>query len=126
MNNSANTVYDYAMETAYLRQYGGGLGVIQVQGQASDFFGNATGYVLSGAVTLVGDTTIGGNSGPMYTYQAGDTNYETISAGTPVKAGFGYWAYFTGSTPGTVRMMSSSPSCTSRVTRPPRSATSVA
>lgn len=31
-NNAANTVYDYAMQTAYLRQYSGGLGVTNQDG----------------------------------------------------------------------------------------------
>ena len=30
---------------------------------------------------------------PLYTFQAGDTNYETVSANTPLAAGKGYWAY---------------------------------
>jgi hypothetical protein len=47
-------------------------------------------------------TTITGNTGSMYTYQAGDTNYETVNAGTPVKPGYGYWAYFQSQSTGTI------------------------
>jgi hypothetical protein len=35
-----------------------------------------------------------GTSGSLFTYQAGDTNYETVAAGSPLKGGEGYWAYF--------------------------------
>lgn len=30
----------------------------------------------------------------MYTWQPNDTSYETVNAGTAVKPGYGYWAYF--------------------------------
>jgi hypothetical protein len=49
-------------------------------------------------VAAPGGQTITGASDPMYTWQAGDTAYETITAGTPVRAGVGYWAYFTSDT----------------------------
>ena len=45
-------------------------------------------------------TTINGATGPLYTYQAADTSYETIPSGAPLQAGEGYWAYF--STPATL------------------------
>ena len=35
----------------------------------------------------------------LLTFQAGDTSYETVSAGTPFKAGVGYWAFFPVATP---------------------------
>lgn len=37
-------------------------------------------------------------SNPMYTYQATDTAYQTVPNTQPVSAGYGYWAYFTGTT----------------------------
>jgi hypothetical protein len=48
-----------------------------------------------------GGTTIPGGSLPTYTYQAGDSDYETNSTGT-IKAGQGYWQYFTSATNYTV------------------------
>jgi hypothetical protein len=36
-------------------------------------------------------TTLPGVSGSLFTLQPGDTAYETIPAGTPLKAGAGYW-----------------------------------
>lgn len=38
--------------------------------------------------------TFPGASGPLYTFQAGDTNYETLPQGSPISAGRGYWAFF--------------------------------
>jgi PKD repeat protein len=38
--------------------------------------------------------TFPGASGPLYTFQAGDTDYETLPQGSPISAGRGYWAYF--------------------------------
>jgi len=37
-----------------------------------------------------------GTSGSLYALRAGDTGYETVAAATPLTAGNGYWAYFTG------------------------------
>jgi hypothetical protein len=48
-----------------------------------------------------------GNTGPLYTYQAGDTNYQTIAAGTQLFAGSGYWAYFDAATAGTIPVSNS-------------------
>jgi len=31
---------------------------------------------------------------PLYTLRAGDTEYEIVPTSAPVKAGWGYWAYF--------------------------------
>jgi len=39
-------------------------------------------------------TVIAGAGGPLLTFQAGDTAYETLPNGSPAKAGRGYWAYF--------------------------------
>ena len=43
-----------------------------------------------------------GNSGPLYTYQAGDTVYETLASGGPLTQPDGYWAYFGGAAGGTI------------------------
>jgi PKD repeat protein len=43
-------------------------------------------------------TTFAQADGPLYTYQAGDTSYETVANTTPAAAGHGYWAYFTAPT----------------------------
>ncbi len=42
-------------------------------------------------------TVLTGSANPLYTYQAGDTNYESITTGTPLTPGQGYWAYFASS-----------------------------
>lgn len=39
-------------------------------------------------------TVVTGAAGPLYTWQAGDTAYETIAVGSPLQAGHGYWVYF--------------------------------
>jgi hypothetical protein len=41
-------------------------------------------------------TVINGNTGSLFTLQAGDTTYETIPSGSPLIAGQSYWAYFGG------------------------------
>ncbi|HZQ38672.1 MAG TPA: hypothetical protein VFD32_22295, partial [Dehalococcoidia bacterium] len=46
--------------------------------------------------------------GPLYTFQAGDTNYETLPQGSPIAAGRGYWAFF--NAPTTVPLTASSQS----------------
>jgi hypothetical protein len=59
----------------------------------------ASGWNIVGGPT---GTLILGAIGPMYTYQAGDTAYETIGNGTPLTQPQGYWAYMgaaTGSIP---------------------------
>lgn len=48
-----------------------------------------------------------GNSGPLYTFQAGDAAYEVIQSGTPLRAGFGYWAYLP--TGGTITLPTANP-----------------
>ena len=48
-----------------------------------------------------------GANGPMYTWQLGDTVYQTIANGTAVKAGVGYWAYFTSDSTNTVPLTTS-------------------
>lgn len=42
--------------------------------------------------------TFPGAAGPLYTFQTGDTNYETLPQGSPISAGRGYWAFFNGPT----------------------------
>jgi len=39
-------------------------------------------------------TVLDGAQGPLFTFQAGDTNYEALPQGTPLQSGLGYWAYF--------------------------------
>lgn len=51
-------------------------------------------------------TTVSGNNGPLYTYRAGDTAYETVPSGGALSAGQGYWAYF--NTAGTESLPSTS------------------
>jgi hypothetical protein len=43
-----------------------------------------------------GGTIVNGNMGPLYTYQAGDLDYEMIAGGTSLTQPNGYWAYFGG------------------------------
>ncbi len=52
--------------------------------------------------------TFPGASGPLYTFQAGDTNYETLPQGSPIAAGRGYWAFF--NAPTNVTLIASSQS----------------
>jgi hypothetical protein len=47
-------------------------------------------------------TAASGSLGPLYTYQAGDSMYETIPAGTQLASGEGYWAYFSSGTTATI------------------------
>lgn len=39
-------------------------------------------------------TAITGNIGALYTYQAGDSDYEVLPVGTELQPELGYWAYF--------------------------------
>jgi hypothetical protein len=39
-------------------------------------------------------TSVAGATGNQYTYQAGDSDYETLAPGQPMQVGEGYWAYF--------------------------------
>jgi PKD repeat protein len=39
-------------------------------------------------------TTVTNNSGSLYTFQGGDTQYETLAPGASLQVGQGYWAYF--------------------------------
>jgi hypothetical protein len=39
-------------------------------------------------------TSVAGATGSEYTYQAGDSDYETLAPGQPLQVGEGYWAYF--------------------------------
>jgi hypothetical protein len=47
-------------------------------------------------------TVVNGNTGSLYTLQAGDTAYETIPSGSPLVAGESYWAYFSGAVTNTI------------------------
>ncbi len=53
-------------------------------------------------------TLFSGAVGPLYTLQAGDASYRTITAADAARAGYGYWAYFPQTTfirlAGTVRL----------------------
>jgi hypothetical protein len=59
----------------------------------------ASGWNIVGGPT---GTLILGAIGPMYTYQAGDTAYETIGNGTPLTQPQGYWAYMGATTGGSI------------------------
>lgn len=39
-------------------------------------------------------STLSGAVGSLYTLQPGDTDYEAVPVGTPLRSGWGYWAYF--------------------------------
>jgi hypothetical protein len=43
-------------------------------------------------------TVLAGASGPLFTFQPGDAAYETLPPGSPLQAGYGYWALFTSPT----------------------------
>jgi PKD repeat protein len=45
-------------------------------------------------VTGPAKTMVTGNLGPLYTYQPGNLNYQSLSNGALLTAGQGYWAYF--------------------------------
>lgn len=60
--------------------------------------------------------TFPGAAGPLYTYQAGDTNYQILPQGTAIQAGKGYWAYFNGTT--TVSLAPTSGSSTLTISVP--------
>jgi hypothetical protein len=47
-------------------------------------------------------TAVSGNTGSLYTFQGGDTAYETLDAGGNLQPGEGYWAYFSGGVSGTL------------------------
>ena len=51
----------------------------------------ATGWSLVGGTT---GTVYAGADGPLYTFQAGDTNYESLPNTTGITGGRGYWAYY--------------------------------
>jgi plastocyanin len=59
-----------------------------------------------------GGTVLSGTSGSLYAFRAGDTSYEMIAAGTPLTAGSGYWAYFTGPQTATVPQNMTQPGAT--------------
>lgn len=52
----------------------------------------AAGFNLVGVPS---GTQLTGTDGPMFTFQAGDTSYETVPAGAVLQNGAGYWAFFT-------------------------------
>jgi hypothetical protein len=51
-------------------------------------------------------TVIPQASGPLYTYQAGNTAYQVVQPGSTLTAGQGYWAYFPVATTGTIPVAS--------------------
>ena len=51
-------------------------------------------------------TTVSGAGNPLYTFQASDTNYETVPAGSPLTGGQGYWANFGATTTSTIALAS--------------------
>lgn len=61
------------------------------QDQSAPTVTYAAGWNLVGGS---GGTAFSRASGPLYTIQAGDTNYETLSNGSGIVGGRGYWAYF--------------------------------
>lgn len=56
--------------------------------------GGGSGWNLFRALDVPGAIGFRSVPGPFFTYQAGDTSYETISDGVPLPAGVGVWAYF--------------------------------
>jgi PKD repeat protein len=72
-----------------------------------------TGWNLVGGGT---GTTFSQANGPLYTFQAGDTTYESLPNTSGITGGRGYWAYFTA--PTTVALSSSGPTLPVTVTLP--------
>jgi len=50
-------------------------------------------------------STITGNSGPLYSFQPGDTAYQVDPAGSPLTGGAGAWAYFNSGTTTTIGLV---------------------
>jgi hypothetical protein len=92
----------------------GSTGATGATGSVGSTGGSPTGSTSSGgglAVTyaaswnIVGGPTgtmVNGAMGPLYTYQAGDTAYETIANGSPLTQPQGYWAYFSSTMGGSI------------------------
>jgi PKD repeat protein len=53
-----------------------------------------------------GGQTFSGANNPLYTFQAGDANYETVANTAGIASGKGYWAFFT--SPTTITLIASS------------------
>jgi hypothetical protein len=47
-------------------------------------------------------TSVTGAIGNEYTYQSGDSDYETLAPGQPMQVGEGYWAYYSSAATGTL------------------------
>jgi IPT/TIG domain-containing protein len=47
-------------------------------------------------------TVFSGASNPLYTWQTGDTNYQTLTPTSPITSGRGYWAYYPSATTTTI------------------------
>lgn len=65
-------------------------------GAGANLTSATTGFTVTYAsgwniVAAPAGTAFSGANGSLYTIQAGDTNYETVTAGSPLKAGAGYW-----------------------------------
>src|SRR5262249_17953132 len=66
-----------------------------VSGQAGATVPYQVGWNLVGGA---GGPVFAQADGPLYTYQAGDTNYESVPNSTGIVGGRGYWAYLTQTT----------------------------
>jgi hypothetical protein len=73
---------------------GGGTGITVSYASGWNIVAGPTGTVIPGAL------------GPLYTYQAGNTAYQTIQPGAQLTAGQGYWAYFSVGTSGIIPVAS--------------------
>jgi PKD repeat protein len=61
----------------------------------------------AGGWNLIGGPTgsvVTGNTGPLYTFGAGDTSYEMLPSGSTLTGGAGYWANFPAATNSTIAM----------------------
>ena len=71
-------------------QYNGAGWSLVSQGSGAHTVTYSPGWNL---VALPAGTNLSGLAGPLYTWQAGDTGYETIQLSQGTKTGLGYWAY---------------------------------
>jgi hypothetical protein len=78
-------------------------------GAASGTVSYATGWNLVGGPSGISFPQA---NGPLYTFQANDTNYETIPNTQPIVGGQGYWAYFNSPISGTLAGTSAATSTT--------------
>jgi hypothetical protein len=74
---------------------------------------------VTGGWNLIGGpngSAVAGASAPIFTFQAGDTSYETLASGATLKAGAGYWVDFGQATTMALPIV---PAGTASVTLPP-------